>query len=185
MNAFRPAGAAAGFALALALAGPAKAQSSLAADLDACEAGAHGDLAAGLAINACERAAEAAETTDRVRAQILINLGVLRLQAGQGRLALAHFETAAALAPDLPVARLNAAAAAIETGVYDRALRHAQSALDTGLAPAHWAWFNMGLAHEGMGRRQEAYAAYGRAAALAPGEPILAAQAERLRPDAP
>ena len=102
------------------------------------------------------------------RAGTLVNRGIIYMNRRAYDLALADFETAIAIEPNLAEGHVNLGSALLARDDYAGAL----AAIDRGLAlspnePAR-AYYNRGIAHEELGRVREAYRDYRRAAELAP-----------------
>jgi len=152
--------------------------------LEDCLDGARAPRATSYALGACDYALSQ-PASDRLRAGLLANRGVILYKRGDFAGARADLEDALALAPDLAEASLNLSAVLIRLDDPARAAAEAGRALDRGLRDAWRAHFNRAVALETLGRIEAARAAYEEAAALNPDEPLLAAQAERLPPTPP
>jgi tetratricopeptide (TPR) repeat protein len=135
---------------------------------------------AAAAVDALEQAA----TADPRYGGIREDLGLAYAAAGDYRRAESAMRWALALTPDSPHVHSSLSFVLNEQGRHAEALEAAEAALQRN--PKHvWAWFNKAEALEGMGRRNEAAAAYERVLALPAGptdQPALErARANRLR----
>jgi tetratricopeptide (TPR) repeat protein len=133
----------------------------------ACYENARDGLATAQALDQCDGAmTEALSPHDR--AATYINRGVVHMNRGNPARALADFDNAIALQPQLAEGYINRGAALL----VQNDLRGAIAAIDQGLQytpedPAR-AYYNRGVAHEDLGEIRAAYHDYRRAAELAP-----------------
>jgi len=131
------------------------------------------------ALGACSHALNQ-PISDRLRAGLIANRGVIHYKRGDYAEARRDLEYALELAPGLAEASVNLSAVLIRLGEPARAAAEAGRALDLGLGQAWRAHFNRGVALEALGRIEAAREAYLKAAALQPRDPVVAAQPGRL-----
>jgi tetratricopeptide (TPR) repeat protein len=133
----------------------------------ACYQNARDGLSTNQAQDQCDGALEEA-LSPRDRAATYVNRGIVQMNAGGIDRALADFDRAIALQPDLAEGHINRGAALLVRND----LREAIQSIDRGLAlspeqPAR-AYYNRAVAHEDLGEIRAAYQDYRRAAELAP-----------------
>jgi tetratricopeptide (TPR) repeat protein len=119
-------------------------------------------------VRACDEALKSG-LSPRDRAASLVNRGVLRLRGGAYERAVEDFNRALRLNPTLGEALVNRGAARVGQHRYAEALKDLERGTALGAAEPEKAWFNRGLAAEGLGDLPAAYRAYSRAAELKPG----------------
>lgn len=129
----------------------------------------------------CNTALEQGGLTRRDRAATYINRGIVRLNGGNATSALADFDTAIELRPDIAEGHINRGNALIEQGDFLGAI----DAITRGIAlnpeePAR-AYYSRGLAHEERGDLRAAYDDYRRATELAPRWDMPRVQLARFR----
>jgi len=144
-----------------------------------CEAGARSVTMMGRALGACDLLLRDTSLDHEDRARVLTNRAVMLLARGMNTQARQDLEEATELSPELAQAWLNLSAAQISTGSARQALSTAARARDLGADPA-LVDFNIGIAFETLGQFEDAYAAYGAAAAQDPDNATLAAQPRRF-----
>jgi len=120
-------------------------------------------------LHACDAALKDPDLSSHDRAATFVNRGVLRLRGAAYDRAVEDFNSALRINPQLGEALVNRGAARIGQHRYADALRDLERGADLGASEPEKAWFNRGLAHEGLGDLPAAYRAYQRAAALKPG----------------
>ncbi|MEQ8404433.1 MAG: hypothetical protein RKE49_04985 [Oceanicaulis sp.] len=153
---------------------------ALASALEECESAAREGAATGRALGACDVLVRSPELDDPMRARVLVNRGLIALDRGVVRAARDDLEQAVRIAPDLPEAWLNLAAARTRAGAHSGAVDAARRAGELG-ADAALSRFNEAIALEAMGRYDAAYEAYVAAAQAAPDNATLQAQPARFR----
>ena len=119
-------------------------------------------------LQACDAALRSSDLSARDRAATLVNRGVLQLRGHAFDRAVRDFDSALRINPRLGEALVNRGAARVGQHRYAEALRDLERGTELGAAEPEKAWFNRGLAHEGMGDLKAAYGAYSRAAELKP-----------------
>ena len=172
-------------ACAVFLSGDANAQASSSGSpvndaLEECEQGAMSGADTGRALGACDFLLRSSDMDEALRARVLVDRAIIALNRGDSRNARFDLEDAVRLAPELGEAHLNLAAAMIATGSHQAAVEAARQALALDVEAAHWAWFNLGVAHEHLDRYDAAYEAYMQAAELAPEDELIRAQPARF-----
>ena len=120
-------------------------------------------------MRACTAAVKQAEISDHDRAASFVNRGVLLLRARAFDRAVRDFDQALRIDPGLGEALVNRGAARVGQRRYAEGLRDLERGSELGASEPEKAWFNRGLANEGLGDLQAAYRAYRRAAELKPG----------------
>jgi tetratricopeptide (TPR) repeat protein len=138
--------------------GPAKACYEAASARD-------GSLAA---LAECDAAVTGQDLNSRDRAATLVNRGVLRLIRREPQAALADFDLALRLRPELGEALVNRGAALVLLGRHAEAIEAITAGLQIGTEEEHEAYFNRALAYERMGETAKAYADFRRAQELKP-----------------
>lgn len=158
------------FAASLTLAGPARAGIVVIGSSDAalCSRAAVRGVSAPGGVRACDQALKADALSPRDRAATLVNRGILRLRARSFERAVEDFDRALAIDPSLGEALVNRGAARIGQKRYREALADLERGVALGSSEPEKAWFNRGLAAEGLGDLKGAYRAYTRAAELKP-----------------
>jgi tetratricopeptide (TPR) repeat protein len=139
-----------------------------------CYENARAELSTPRALEQCNGALlEALEPRDRAGTHV--NRGIVHMNRHAHQLALADFDRAITLAPDLAEGHINRGAALLARGDYEGALAAINRGLElTPEEPAR-AYYNRGVANEELGNVREAYEDYQRAAQLAPqwGQPRI------------
>jgi tetratricopeptide (TPR) repeat protein len=134
----------------------------------------------------CNRALETETLTTRDAAATLVNRGIIALRERDGDTALADFNAALRLNPALSAVFLNRAGAYLLKERWQDAKTDAETALGFGLKADEWAaHFNRAVALERLGQIPEAYAAFQRAAALAPTQDVVVTELARFRKTGP
>lgn len=133
------------------------------------------------AIAVCERALSEEALSRRNRLATMVNLGVVRIWAGQEERAIADFDAALAEAPGLAEAKVNKAVALVRLN-RERPLAIAllTEALAAGVSRPEVAHYARAMAHELEGNAAAAWHDYRRAADLRPGWAEPARQLERF-----
>jgi tetratricopeptide (TPR) repeat protein len=130
----------------------------------------------------CNRALENETLTVHDTAATLVNRGIISLRDRNGDAALSDFNAALRLNPGLSAVFLNRAGAYLLKERWLDAKVDADTALGIGLKEDEWAaHFNRGVALERMGQIADAYAAFQRAAALAPNREEVRVELARFR----
>jgi len=119
-------------------------------------------------LRACDQALKEDVLNPRDRAATFVNRGILRLRGRSFERAVEDFNSALRLNPRLGEALVNRGAARIGQQRYREALADLERGSELGSTEPEKAWFNRGLANEGLGDLKAAYHAYQRAAALKP-----------------
>jgi tetratricopeptide (TPR) repeat protein len=129
----------------------------------------------------CDAAIAGQDLTSRDRAATIINRGVLHLIRRDPNAALADFDLATRLRPDLGEAFVNRGAALLVLGRWDDAIAAINEGLAIGAADPHEAYFNRAVAQERRGAVAAAYQDYQTAARLKPDWPLAQAELARFR----
>lgn len=119
-------------------------------------------------IETCTLALETQAMGPRDRAGTFVNRGVLKLRRGNYDDARIDFAEALRLSPDLGEAHVNWGASLIAEKRYGEGLSEIERGLKLGVDEPEKAYFNQGIAYEGLGDATAAYLAYSKAAELAP-----------------
>ena len=120
------------------------------------------------AILACTTALEVENLNFRDKARTYVNRGVLQLRQRQFSAARADFDEAASIDPGLGEAYVNRGATYVGEERYKEGVEQIDKGLALGVKDPEKAWFNRGLANEGLGNLTAAYKDYSRAAELKP-----------------
>lgn len=132
------------------------------------------------AVHQCTRAIEQERL---VRADLIAaynNRGVLHLRRREGGLALADFDAAIAIDPEVGEAHLNRGAALMMVGRPGPAVSAITEALSLGVAEPHKAYFNRAAAREQLGDVRGAFEDYSAALQIRPEWPPAEAELERF-----
>ncbi|WP_269716620.1 tetratricopeptide repeat protein [Caulobacter sp. NIBR2454] len=116
----------------------------------------------------CERALREDALPVADRAGTLVNRGVIKLRRKDYASARSDFDDALALQPQLGDAMVNRAAILIAEGRYAEAVAEIDRGLALQVETPEKAFFNRGIAHEGLQNLNAAYRDYARASELAP-----------------
>ncbi|WP_224241583.1 tetratricopeptide repeat protein [Hyalangium gracile] len=119
-------------------------------------------------LEACDRALTEQRLTPSDRAATLVNRGILQMHARKHALALASYEEALKLNPDLAEAYVNKGVALVNLGRDAEAVEAIGKALELNTEWPEIAYYTRGIAHEMLGNVRSAYNDYRQAAALKP-----------------
>lgn len=125
----------------------------------------------------CSEALRENHLGKRDRARTLVNRGIQYSRTGDHQAAMADYEEALVLWPDLPEAYLNRGNTHIFQKKFDLAIADYDKAIEFDLREMHAAYFNRGLAYEALKKYKLAYEDFKNAAASEPG---WAVPAERV-----
>ncbi len=120
------------------------------------------------ALRTCEQALDEEAMTTRDRAKTLINRGVMLMRMHRFDMALSSLDQSIALMGDIGEAYVNRGAVLIAMRRYQEALTQIDHGLELGVDEQAKAYYNRGLAHEGLEDAQSAYYDYQQAVVLAP-----------------
>lgn len=116
----------------------------------------------------CTTALEVETLSFRDRARTFVNRGVLQMRQRQFSAARADFDRAGTIDPDLGEVYVNRGATFVGEERYQEGLEQIDRGLALGVKDPEKAWFNRGLANEGLGDLKAAYRDYTRAVELKP-----------------
>ncbi|MCS6985968.1 MAG: tetratricopeptide repeat protein [Sphingomonadaceae bacterium] len=128
-----------------------------------------------LGVEVCTRALQTEPLKRRDRAATLVNRGILHMQARDFDRALADYDAALRLMPELAEAHVNKGIALLHRGGADReAVAALTRGLELGPSRPEVAFYTRAVAHEILGNARAAYEDYQAALAARPGweEPI-------------
>ncbi|MAK81730.1 hypothetical protein [Phenylobacterium sp.] len=128
----------------------------------------------------CDLALETEFLNARDRAGTYVNRGVLRMRRAEYPRAIADFEQAIMMKPDLGEGHVNRGAALIGQKRYAESLPAIDRGLELGVEEPAKAYYNRALAHEGLEDARSAYFDYQKAQELAPDWPAPAEQLARF-----
>jgi tetratricopeptide (TPR) repeat protein len=117
----------------------------------------------------------------RDRAATFVNRGIIHLHRGNNDRALADFDDAISLEPELAEGYTNRAAALIELRDYRGALEAVSRSLALSPLQPEKAYYISGVAHEELGDVAAAYRDYRRAAEIAPEWQVAQRELSRFR----
>lgn len=120
------------------------------------------------AVLACTTALEVETLNFRDRARTYVNRGVLQMRQRQFSAARADFDQASSIDPALGEAYVNRGATFVGEERYREGVDQIDKGLAMGVKDPEKAFFNRGLANEGLGDLSAAYKDYSRASALKP-----------------
>jgi tetratricopeptide (TPR) repeat protein len=134
----------------------------------------------------CDRALQQEALSQHDLTATLVNRGITALRSEDGAAALADFNAALRQDPAFAPAFLNRAGAYLQLGRFLDAKVDADTALGIGLKEDEWAaHFNKGVALENLGQIADAFAAFQRAAVLAPSHEVVMTELARFRKASP
>lgn len=171
-------------ALAAALAaGPANAAIVVVGDgfAQSCYAAAAADRDDLASLRACSMAIAEQSLNDRNRAATYVNRGIIYLNRNNPDAALADFDRALEIMPEMGDTHLNRGAALLYLRHYEEARAAAERAIALNPEEPHKAYFIRGAANEELGDLAAAYRDYQRAAELAPEWSVARAELARFR----
>lgn len=116
----------------------------------------------------CDLALETEFLNARDRAGTYVNRGVLRMRRAEYPRAIADFDQAIKMKPDLGEGHVNRGAALIGQKRYAESLPAIDRGLELGVEEPAKAYYNRALAHEGLEDARSAYFDYQKAQELAP-----------------
>ncbi len=119
-------------------------------------------------ILACTTALETETLTFRDRARTYVNRGVLQMRLGHFPEARADFDFAGQIDPELGEAWVNRGATYVGEARFSEGRQEIDKGLAMGVKDPEKAWFNRGMANEGLGDLSAAYRDYSKAAELNP-----------------
>ena len=117
---------------------------------------------------ACTSALEVENLNFRDRARTYVNRGVLQMRQRQFGAARADFDQASSIDPSLGEAYVNRGATFVGEERYREGVEQIDKGLAMGVKDPEKAFFNRGLANEGLGDLKAAYKDYTRASELKP-----------------
>lgn len=120
------------------------------------------------AVLACTTALEVETLNFRDRARTFVNRGVLQMRQRQFTAARADFDEASSIDPNLGEAYVNRGATFVGEERYREGVEQIDKGLALGVKDPEKAFYNRGLANEGLGDLNAAYKDYSRAAQLKP-----------------
>lgn len=135
---------------------------------NACAAAATAGRADDAAIADCTQALTSEGLSRNNKALIHINRGAMNLRLARGDAALADFDAALEIVPNMPEAHLNRGAALVMVKKPGQAVGAITTALQLGVRDPHKAYFNRGAARESLGDLRGAYEDYNTALAIKP-----------------
>lgn len=133
------------------------------------------------ALDTCNHALTEQPLDRRNRAATFVNRGIIHLNRSESTEALADFDRAVQLTPDLAEAHTNRAAALLEQNDYQGAVAAIDRALTLEPSEPHKAYFIRAAAYEELGDMTAAYRDYRRASELAPDWRPARAELTRFR----
>ncbi len=116
----------------------------------------------------CTRALEYENLTRNDQARTYINRGIVQTALEKYQDALADYNAASNLVPDMPEAFISRGNLWFLAEKYQRAVSEYTQAMQMDFSRMHIAYYNRGLANENLGKREEAMADYREALKLAP-----------------
>ena len=132
-------------------------------------------------IATCTMALREENLDRRDRAATLINRGIIHMNRSDAASALADFDAALRLEPDMAEGYTNRAAALLEQQNYSGALEAITRGIELSPREPEKAYYISGVAHEELGDIVAAYRDYRRAAELAPDWQVAQRELARFR----
>lgn len=134
----------------------------------ACYEAARDGRADAVGVSRCDQALDDQFLSRRDRAASLVNRGIVRMHRQEWAIALADFDTAVRLMPEMGEAHVNRGAALIMQRQYQPAITAITHGLTLNPQDAHEAHFNRAIAYEELGDLRSAYNDLRRSTELAP-----------------
>lgn len=147
---------------------------------NACAAAATSGRADDGAIADCTQALTSEGLSRANKALIHINRGAMNLRLSRGEAALADFDAALDIVPNMPEAHLNRGAALVMVKKPGQAVGAITTALQMGVRDPHKAYFNRGAARESLGDLRGAYEDYNTALAIKPDWEVVEGELARF-----
>ncbi|KQY30173.1 hypothetical protein ASD21_13805 [Caulobacter sp. Root1455] len=122
----------------------------------------------GASVTTCTVALETETLNFRDRARTYVNRGVLQMRQQDYDGAVADFDAASRIDPNLGEAFVNRGAAYVGTSRYGEGLSQIDQGLALGVKDPEKAYYNRAVANEGLGDVTAAYRDFSKAAELAP-----------------
>ncbi len=119
-------------------------------------------------ISACDDAISDGLLDRKDLAATYVNRGILEMSRENYGIAEQNFHHALSVIPKLAEAHVNLGSTMINMQRYDEGIRETQLGLDLNTKEPERAYYNLGIAYEYVGKLQEAYDSYKKAAVLAP-----------------
>jgi tetratricopeptide (TPR) repeat protein len=119
-------------------------------------------------VEACNQALTEQGLTESDRAATFVNRGILLMYARKHELALASYESALKVNPDLAEAYVNKGVALVNLGRDSEAVAAISRGLELNASQPELAYYSRGVAYEMLGNLRAAYNDYRQAAALKP-----------------
>lgn len=140
----------------------------------ACYAAAEHGASANQGLKVCSAALRDPRLSVRDRGATLVNRGIIAFRANRLAAAIADYDAALELVPDLAEAAINKGIALVEAGRNAEAVATLTDVLSQAPAPPALAYYTRAMANEALGATRAAYDDYRAAAALAPdwAEPV-------------
>lgn len=129
----------------------------------------------------CETALAEGAMSRRDRAATEVNMGILLMQAGRTEEALAAYDRALGIQPQLAEAWLNRGIAYLGQRQYAAAEADFTRSLELNVREAHKAYYNRALSLDARERYADAYAEFQQALQLAPGWDLPLRELERYQ----
>jgi tetratricopeptide (TPR) repeat protein len=120
------------------------------------------------ALDTCSQALDQEALSPRDRASTYVNRGVIRLRRADYEGAVSDFDRAIGFGQALGEAYVNRGAARLGQRRYAEAIADLDKGLSMGASEPAKAWYDKGLAHEGLGDEKSAYFDYQKAIELRP-----------------
>lgn len=121
-----------------------------------------------LGVATCDKALAEQDLEPADRAATLVNRGILLMYAKKHAQALASYEAALKVEPELAEAYVNKGIALVNLGRDAEAVAASSRALELNPSRPELAYYTRGVAHEQLGNARAAYNDYRQAAALSP-----------------
>jgi tetratricopeptide (TPR) repeat protein len=116
----------------------------------------------------CDEALGGGALTPRDTAATYVNRGILQMSVDSREAAAASFNAALGVIPTLGEAHVNLGALMVRMQRYPEAVREIELGIAQMSQAPQLAWYDLGVAYEGMGDLQKAYDAYKTASAMDP-----------------
>ena len=139
----------------------------------------NGDPSDGIA--ACSQALEQMALAVRDRAATFVNRGILYSRLHEPRLAMADYDRGISMEPNLGEAYVDRGTALIELSRFDEAVEDINKGIALGSSRLEIAYYDLGMAEDGLGNVRAAYFAYKKATEIEPGFTLASSQLSRFK----
>jgi tetratricopeptide (TPR) repeat protein len=132
-------------------------------------------------IAACSQALDQMALSVRDRAATYVNRGILYSHMHEPQLAIADYDRGISMEPSLGEAYVDRGAALIELSRFGEAAEQINKGIALGSSRLEIAYYDLGMAEDGLGDVRAAYFAYKKATEIEPGFTLASSQLSRFK----